>query len=220
MSENDNKSKPDSKPDNPHQPKIVRAMYEELNRKISLSSYVSKSYRVAHRLVITSRPEFNIGDTEFEEVKVPSARRVNTDLIRIRTEIIGSRFANRVVKKNESENKILIKYQNAHGIKVTAKSIEKHTFNGHKNLISVYLDGVESIGDNAFGNCCHLKYLCISDSLKKIDAKVFEGCNSIIIFYSGTKEQWDKILKNNDWALGCKSIEINCKDKKITINNN
>lgn len=221
MSEFDKRTKPESKPNNgdktPHPPKIVRAhgaLYEimcsesmaKIERGVcTIHSATRKMYRTAHRL--SNRIGIKVVESQSESIKIEILKLLKGNNT-AQTKGVIIPLSRGVI----SQSKVEFEFKNARAIEVVAPSIEKRAFNGHINLIWLYLHGVKSIGDNAFSNCCHLRYVYISDSLEKIGSNIFDGCNSIVINYLGTKAQWDKIIKDNDWARGCNSIEVNCKD--------
>ncbi len=54
--------------------------------------------------------------------------------------------------------------------------------------------GVTSIGYNAFSGCRGLTSIAISNSVTSIDYGAFSGCTALkIIYYTGSKEEWNKI---------------------------
>ena len=56
-------------------------------------------------------------------------------------------------------------------------------------------DGVTTIDDYAFGECGNLKNITIPESVTKIGDEAFAYCERLSsVYYSGTVEQWDKIL--------------------------
>ena len=56
------------------------------------------------------------------------------------------------------------------------------------------LDGVTSIRDRAFYGCSSLSRVTLPASVTYIDDSAFNYCTSLkIIYYAGTKEQWEKI---------------------------
>lgn len=101
---------------------------------------------------------------------------------------------------------------------VEAMIIDRFAFYNRKNLVRVRLSHVEEIGDYAFGNCRRLKLISITNSLRNIGANIFAGCEKILIRYSGTKEDWNKIIKHPNWANRCKSLVVSCLDGDIKYN--
>lgn len=63
--------------------------------------------------------------------------------------------------------------------------------------------GVTDIGRIAFGYCYSLETITIPNSVKNIGGSMFFLCDNLTdIFYEGTKEQWDKIIiddENDEW---------------------
>ena len=65
---------------------------------------------------------------------------------------------------------------------------------GHATELTLPED-ITEIYRYAFSGCGNLTSVIIGDSVTSIGMYVFYGCNGIKeIYYSGTKEQWDKIL--------------------------
>lgn len=58
---------------------------------------------------------------------------------------------------------------------------------------------VIAIGDGAFAGVS-IQTVTMSNCIKGIGAKVFEGCNNLEIFFYGTKTEWANITKADDWA--------------------
>ncbi len=69
-----------------------------------------------------------------------------------------------------------------------------HAFYDCTALNSVVISKGGEIGQGAFGGCSGLNTLIISDKVTKIKWNAFYGCTSLTdVYYSGSKEQWDKI---------------------------
>lgn len=72
------------------------------------------------------------------------------------------------------------------------------------NLEVVIEDGVKNIGIGAFFNCKALKKITIPSSVKTIGEKAFFGCDNLsLIYFKGSKKQWDDINGNYkcvNWA--------------------
>lgn len=82
------------------------------------------------------------------------------------------------------------------------------------NITSVILpEGLKSIGDRVFRNCCRLQSINLPSSLEKIGEEAFQECNSLkgIIIPPQIKELSDFVFS------GCDSLEIVLPDniKKI-----
>ena len=79
-------------------------------------------------------------------------------------------------------------------------------------------DEVTSIGDDAFYGCSNLKTLNIPKSVTSIGRYAFNMCTSLeTINYSGTKEEWNSIIKGDFWNSNCQQITVYCTDGNITI---
>lgn len=95
-------------------------------------------------------------------------------------------------------------------------------FRGYDELKFVeILRGIEIIGDCAFFECASLLEINIPDSVKRIGEYAITECHKLYrITYVGTKEQWEKIDKDDYWFDGCcnKDAVIRCKDGDIKLN--
>ena len=96
-------------------------------------------------------------------------------------------------------------------------SIGEFAFKKCTGLTSVTIpDSVTSIGEWAFENCTGLTSITIPDSVTSIGEYAFYNCTNLKdVYYSGTKEQWNKIsidsgnncLKNTTIHYGAKIIK-------------
>ena len=82
-------------------------------------------------------------------------------------------------------------------------SISKWAFYNCSGLTSITIGNcVTSIGNSAFSGCSGLTSITIPDGVASISKWAFYNCSGLkIVFYEGTKEQWNKIsidLFNND----------------------
>ena len=134
------------------------------------------------------------------------------------------------------------------------KIINSFAFYGCKNLKTVDIpDSVETLGESAFESCKQLNSIKLSNSLKKIEKRTFSYCVnlekvfipktvteiensafnyryfssnecSIEIFYSGSEEEWGKIIiRDDNGKLQKTNIHFNCPTilsmHSIQINN-
>lgn len=91
-------------------------------------------------------------------------------------------------------------------------------FRGYEELTHVYIhNGIESIETCAFIDCTSLVEVYIGSGMKKIAECAFWECPELKrITYDGTKEQWEKIDKDELWALDVnEDAVIRCKDGEI-----
>ena len=80
-------------------------------------------------------------------------------------------------------------------------SIGNYSFYGCTGLESITLpNSITSIGTYLFENCTNLKNVTIGDSVTKIGNSAFSECTNLAnIYYKGTEEQWNSIIKDTDW---------------------
>ena len=80
-------------------------------------------------------------------------------------------------------------------------SIGDDAFSGCKGLTSVTIpSSVTSIGRWAFAYCSELATITIPNSVTRIGDYAFVNCSSLkTIYYKGTEEEWNAIIKGSDW---------------------
>lgn len=114
-------------------------------------------------------------------------------------------------------------YRSEDGIFIDVKRIPMAAFRGYKELKRVdlrYLD-IESIEELAFCQCPSLEEICIPDSTKRIGELAFSFSPKLkLITYEGTKEQWEKIDKEeyDGWFADiAHDAVIRCEDGDIKL---
>ena len=80
-------------------------------------------------------------------------------------------------------------------------SIGSLAFGGYTSLIRITVpDSVTSIGSVAFTSCTSLASIIIPESVTSIGRGAFSDCTRLAhIYYTGTQEQWNAIIKDDDW---------------------
>ena len=94
------------------------------------------------------------------------------------------------------------------------KRISSWMFNHCEGLTNITIpDGVKKIGNSAFCKCTSLIDITIPNSVKFIGPQVFSDCVKLKnISFTGTKEEWDAISKDNSWNYNTGNYTIHCKD--------
>ena len=79
-------------------------------------------------------------------------------------------------------------------VKVTGGNLLRGAFYGFSMITNVILDGVETIGDEAFKGCSNLQKITFSDSLTNIsNYYVFSGCGNLTSVVTPSIADWLKI---------------------------
>ena len=114
-------------------------------------------------------------------------------------------------------------YRSEDGIFIDVKRIPMAAFRGYKELKRVDLRDldIESIEGWAFCQCPSLEEICIPDSTKRIGEFAFSFSPKLkLITYEGTKEQWEKIDKEeyDGWFADiAHDAVIRCTDGDIKL---
>lgn len=101
--------------------------------------------------------------------------------------------------------------------------IEESTFSYCKSLTNITIPiGVTRIGNSAFSYCSSLTSITIPDSVTSIGEDTFWKCGKLKdVYYTGIKEQWKAIKKNQKWKVKDNSkstMVIHCLDGDIKLN--
>ncbi len=112
------------------------------------------------------------------------------------------------------------RYVPATDIPQDIKSIGGHAFAKNINLLIVNIpDGITALGPGAFANCVNIKQITLPKSVKEIGYNCFFNCASLEkIFYAGSKADWAKIKRGNNWLAKAKSQLVSCSDGLISVN--
>jgi len=77
-------------------------------------------------------------------------------------------------------------------------------------------ENVEVIGGYAFDRCSSLETVYIPVSVKEIGERAFVLCDKLkTINYAGTMEQWEAIVKGENWDYSSDELVIICSDGRI-----
>ncbi len=99
----------------------------------------------------------------------------------------------------------------------SVKEIGNLAFYGLDSLNFIVIpDSVERVGRYAFEKCNNLTGIEISNSVKSIGQYAFWDCSRLtLITFRGTKAEWKKIEKENDWCAGSGNFTVHCSDGKL-----
>ncbi len=93
-------------------------------------------------------------------------------------------------------------------------SIGERAFDSFSSLKEVTIpNGVTSIGKWAFSGC-NIESITIPDSVTVIDRAFYGNYYLYDVYYTGTKSQWNALLKNSD-GTGLENSTIHCTDGKV-----
>ena len=99
-------------------------------------------------------------------------------------------------------------------------SIGERVFAECTALTSIELpDGITSIGERAFYGCTGLTSIKLPDSVTSIGKFTFGSCGTVkSITFTGTIEQWNDIVKDNDWKTYTNNLKfVQCSDGTVSL---
>lgn len=99
------------------------------------------------------------------------------------------------------------------------KEIGSDSFEICRSLESVTIpEGVIRIGSGAFNGCDSLESVALPTTLRELGMMVFAGCERLyFLTYSGTKEQWEAIHKEQEWYKRSAILAVKCQDGTIIL---
>ena len=79
-------------------------------------------------------------------------------------------------------------------------------------------ENVRGILGYGFSDCTTLKSIVIPENVTEISHYAFSGCTSLSeIHFTGTKEQWKAVEKDEDWRRNIPARFVQCKDGNIEL---
>ncbi|MBQ1671678.1 MAG: leucine-rich repeat domain-containing protein [Treponema sp.] len=101
------------------------------------------------------------------------------------------------------------------------KIVTENLFDGCDSLKSVLLpEKVEKICNAAFIRCKSLESITIPSSIKKIEGLAFRQCEKLKeIHFTGTVEEWRKVIRIHDFAEESSVSEVVCTDGNAELGN-
>lgn len=102
----------------------------------------------------------------------------------------------------------------------SVKYIEPQAFEACYDLRHVVFDeGCKIIDTFCFTSCDSLKSIVLPSTLTKIGGGIFSGCSdSLTITFTGTKEEWNKIVQHNHTFSGCNVGYVSCANGTVILN--
>ena len=97
--------------------------------------------------------------------------------------------------------------------------IGRSAFGHCDSLTNVIIpNSITSIGDCAFYSCNNLISITIPDTVTYIGEQTFCFCDSLeTVYYGGTMEQWNGIMKGDQWNASTNLTKAVCSDGTVSI---
>ena len=100
----------------------------------------------------------------------------------------------------------------------TLEVIGKYAFFALDEITSVTISSAAWLSSCSFCWCQGLTEITVMNSGIYLSAEVFFGCENLeTINYSGTKEQWNTMKKNEKWNRGMPSCTVHCTDGDLVV---
>lgn len=96
--------------------------------------------------------------------------------------------------------------------------IADYAFKACTGLMSITIpNSVTSISNHAFDDCTGLTSVTLGNGVTSIGDYAFGYCSGLIsITFNGTKKQWNRIKKGNNWNINTGKYTIHCTDGDIS----
>ena len=98
-------------------------------------------------------------------------------------------------------------------------TIEEGAFYGCDHLKTISIpDNISALGESVFEHCNSLENIYLPNKLKKIPKNMLKNCPLLEdISFDGTIEEWEKIIKGEDWHSGVPATVVYCTDGNVAI---
>ncbi|MBQ4141518.1 MAG: leucine-rich repeat protein [Clostridia bacterium] len=74
------------------------------------------------------------------------------------------------------------------------------------------------IGKEAFADCTQIESVKIPDIMWIIEERAFAGCTNLTdVYYQGTIDEWQYVVKEADWNKDCPFTVVHCLDGDVSV---
>lgn len=74
------------------------------------------------------------------------------------------------------------------------------------------------IGKEAFAGCTQIESVKIPDIMWIIEERAFAGCTNLTeVYYQGTIDEWQYVVKEADWNKDCPFTVVHCRDGDVSV---